>query len=232
MTTAPLDGHRKAPQTMRPTTTLDDAAIAGAVTAERLALCDLLDTLTSDDWQHESLCQEWTVREVVAHLTLATRDTVWGTLKAAIKARGNWDRMNTTMARDQAVRFAPPELVRELRDTAASTRRAPFSSVLDPLADILVHAQDIVRPIGRTHPMAPEHTVPALDHAVHSRWYGGPKRFAAVTLIATDADWRMGSSADEVRGTAGALLLLATGRRTVASELTGAGADALVTRLE
>ena len=46
-------------------------AIAAAVTAERLALCELLETLAPGDWSTPSLCPGWTVHDVVAHLTLA-----------------------------------------------------------------------------------------------------------------------------------------------------------------
>ena len=35
---------------------------------ERQDLADLLDTLTSEQWVHPSLCERWTVRDVVAHL--------------------------------------------------------------------------------------------------------------------------------------------------------------------
>ena len=206
-------------------------ATAAAVTAERLALCELLETLAPGDWSTPSLCAGWTVHDVVAHLTLATRDTAWTLVKGAIKARGNWDRMTADMARDQAARFAPAALIEQLRDTAASTRRAPFSNAADPLIDVLVHAQDIARPLGRAHPMPPEHVVPALTYAVSSRWYGGAKRFNDVTLIATDAEWSMGTGPDEVRGTAGDLLLMATGRSSGLSRLSGPGVEALATRL-
>jgi uncharacterized protein (TIGR03083 family) len=206
---------------------VEGPAIGEAVAAERLALCDLLDGLADDDWATPSLCEAWTVREVVAHLTLATRDTAWDLVKGAIRARGNWDRMNTDAARDRAQRFAPAELVGQLRETAASTRRAPMSSPLDPLTDVLVHGQDIARPVGRVLPMDPAHVVPALDHAVASRWYGGAKRFRDVTLVATDADWSFGAGAAEVRGTTGDLLLVATGRRVALAGLTGPGVEVL-----
>ena len=42
--------------------------------------------------------------------------------------------------------------------------------------------------------MPPDHVVPALTHAVNSRWYGGIKRFNDVTLIATDTDWTIGNA--------------------------------------
>ncbi len=175
----------------------------------------------------QSLCPQWTVGDVVAHLTLATRDTTWGLLKGAIRARGNFDRMTADMAREQARRFEPAALVQQLRDTATSTRRAPLSSRLDPLVDVLVHAQDITRPLGRTHPTPPERAVPALVHAVNSRWYGGSKRFRDVTLIATDIEWSFGTGDRDVRGPAGDLLLIATGRRAGLAQLSGAGVSDL-----
>ena len=205
--------------------------IAGLVTTERLALCAMLDTLSPSDWDTPSLCPAWTVREVVAHLTLTTRETRWNLIKGAIAARGDFDRMNAEMARSRAAQFSSDELVGQLRDHAASTRRTPFSSPLDPLTDAIVHAQDIARPLGRAHPMVPDHVVPALIHAATSRWYGGSKRFAGVRLVATDTDWSLGTDGDEVRGTAGALLLAATGRSIAYPELSGAGVDALVRRL-
>ena len=215
----------------QPKSEVDERAIGDAVAAERLALCDLLDTLTADEWQTQSLCPQWTVHEVVAHLTLTTRDTTWQLIKGAIKARGNFDRMTADTARAQAARFAPVELIGQLRDTASSTRRTPLSSPLDPLTDVLVHSQDITRPLGRPYPTSPERAVLALDHAVNSRWYGGSKRFNDFMLIATDIDWSAGAGSAAVRGTAGDLLLIATGRPAGLSELSGPGVVALAAQL-
>ena len=73
--------------------------------------------------------------------------------------------------------------------------------------------------------------MPALDHAIASRWYGGSKRFHDVTLIATDADWSTGTGTDEARGTAGDLLLVATGRRAGLAQMSGTGVEVLAARL-
>ncbi|WP_247596029.1 MULTISPECIES: maleylpyruvate isomerase N-terminal domain-containing protein [unclassified Rhodococcus (in: high G+C Gram-positive bacteria)] len=37
--------------------------------AERRDLADYLDTLTEDEWEQQSLCSGWTVRDVVAHVS-------------------------------------------------------------------------------------------------------------------------------------------------------------------
>ncbi|PIE32451.1 MAG: hypothetical protein CSA55_03335 [Ilumatobacter coccineus] len=198
------------------------------VASERLALCDLLEQLEPDEWQTQSLCADWTVRDVVAHLTLATEETLRGMIVGMIKARGSFDRMNTNAAIKRSRDVDPPELIQRLRESASSSQRNPMSTPADQLIDILVHTQDIARPLGRATTMIPEHVVPALDHAVDSRWYGGKKRFATVRLVATDISWEAGSGTLRVEGTSGDLLLLATGRTSALEHLDGPGVNTLV----
>ena len=206
--------------------------IAAAVTAERLALCDVLEELSADEWAVRSLCDRWTVHEVVAHLTLATRETIRGMIGGMIKARGDWERMNAEQAITHASQFAPVALVGQLRDTATSERRAPMSNPVDPLIDILVHTQDIVRPLRRSYPMDPERGAPALTYAVESRWYGGKKRFDGLRLAATDNAWTFGTGDAEVVGDVGDLLLMAAGRPAGLEAPTGPGVEVLQRRLK
>jgi hypothetical protein len=63
------------------------------VKAERLSLADFLDDLDDHEWQADSLCAGWTVRDVAAHLTLSTRTTLLVTIRGAIRARGDFNRM-------------------------------------------------------------------------------------------------------------------------------------------
>lgn len=209
----------------------DQELIAAAVTAERLALSDVLEELSADEWRTRSLCDRWTVHEVVAHLTLATRETMRGMIGGMIKARGRWERMNAEQAIARASRCAPAALVGHLRDTATSTRRAPMSNPVDPLIDILVHTQDIVRPLGRHYPMHPDRVKPALTYAVGSRWYGAKQRFEGLRLAAADSAWTFGTGDADVVGDAGDLLLVAVGRPAALEALTGPGAEILTRRL-
>ncbi|MEU5885062.1 maleylpyruvate isomerase family mycothiol-dependent enzyme [Spirillospora sp. NPDC047279] len=159
----------------------------------------------------QSLCGEWTVREVAAHLTLSTRDTLVGTLVGVLKARGSWDRANSNAAKERARRYTPAELIAQIRETAGSARRAPGAGPLDPLADFLVHGQDIARPLGRTREMPIEPAVASLDHIWNSRFYGARKRFKGQRVVASDADWSAGEGA-EIKAPVTDLLLAATGR--------------------
>jgi len=51
----------------------DDADLQPLVAADFLALADLLDSATEEQWDTPSLCEGWRVREVIAHMTMAAR---------------------------------------------------------------------------------------------------------------------------------------------------------------
>jgi uncharacterized protein (TIGR03083 family) len=81
---------------------MDHDEILAWVKAERLDLADLLDALDDHEWAAASLCPGWTVHDVATHLTLSTRTTLLGTIKGAIRARGNFNRMVADQARERA----------------------------------------------------------------------------------------------------------------------------------
>jgi uncharacterized protein (TIGR03083 family) len=209
---------------------LEPDEIDSAVRTQRLNLCDYLDGLDDSEWTVQSLCSAWTVRDVVAHLTLTTRATIPFIITSAIKARGSFDRMEEKMARDRATRFTTTELVEQLHESADSSRRTVGSSPMDPLVDLLVHGQDIARPLARPYEMRTNLALPALAHVAPNRFLGGPRRVAGLELVATDVEWSTGEG-PEVRGTAENLLLAAAGRSAALAHLTGAGVDRLTERL-
>ncbi len=211
--------------------TMDRDEIDAAVRIERLSLCDFLEGLDGAEWTAQSLCSAWTVRDVVAHLTVTTRATVPFVIKAAVKARGNFDRMAADVACDRARAFMPAELVAQLRESADSSQRMPGSGPMDPLMDVLVHGQDIARPLGRRHAVRTEVAVPALAYVAANRFLGGPKRVAGLELVATDANWSSGRG-PRVQGTAEDLLLVTAGRPAGLADLTGRGVSHLAERLE
>ena len=202
------------------------------VAAERLDLCDFLETLDDRDWQVRSLCAEWTVHDVLAHLTLSHRQTLRATLAHAVLARGSFDAAEAMWAQEIAAEHTPAELIALLRSTAAVDHRVPLSGPLDPLTDVLVHWQDIARPLGHRREMQPDRVRPALEHVWTSGFYGRAARvFAGLRVVATDADWTNGDGGPEVRGPIGDLLLLATGRPAGLDALVGPGLRDAITRM-
>jgi uncharacterized protein (TIGR03083 family) len=175
--------------------------------AERLSVADLLEDLTDDEWQRETLCTGWTMQEMAAHLTTSTRTGWWDAIKGAVSSGFSFDRMEDRMARAIAARFTRPELIAQIRETAASPKRAPGAAPMDPLVDFLVHGQDIARPLGRVRDMPLEPAQAALEHVLKSPFWGARKRFresGVPDLPASD------------------LLMLATGR-----QLSTAGGNAV-----
>ncbi|MGK5114056.1 MULTISPECIES: maleylpyruvate isomerase family mycothiol-dependent enzyme [unclassified Geodermatophilus] len=199
---------------------------------ERLSLADLLDTLSAEEWATPSLCAGWTVHDVVAHLTLSPQQRIWPTLVRVARTRGDFDRAEAEWARERAARYRPAELVGQLRATAGVDSRLRLSGPLDPLVDILVHGQDVARPLCRPREVPARRALPALRHVWSSAFYRRPdRRFRGLRLVATDADWSAGEGSREVRGPVGDLLLLATNRPAALPGLTGPGVAEAAARL-
>jgi uncharacterized protein (TIGR03083 family) len=210
---------------------VDRADLQAAITAERLRLADVLDDLGPAEWDVPSLCAGWTVKDVVAHMTLLTRLSRVVAFRGILAARFDVNRFIAEAARDRAAQYSPAELVSQFRASADSPRRPPGAKPMDPLVDILGHGQDITRPLHRTLAMPPEHVVPALEFAMSIGFYGAPKRLVGLRLVATDADWSTGEGDRELRGPVGDLLLVATGRPAGLAALEGAGVDEMTARL-
>lgn len=201
---------------------LDRAAIDAAVGAERRRVADLVADLDEAQWTAQSLCDAWTVRDVVAHLTVTTRAGVRTVLAAAVRARGSFDRMEVDLAARRATRYTSAELVAQLRESAGSTRRTPGSAPMDPLMDLVVHGQDIARPLGVQHTSPPTVVAASLGFLVGHRFMGGPRRLAGVRVVSTDTGWSTGHG-PEVRGPDIDLLLAVAGRHAGLDALEGPG---------
>jgi uncharacterized protein (TIGR03083 family) len=209
---------------------LSRAAVDAAVAAERHRVADLAAGLADEEWATPSLCAAWTVRDVVAHLTVTTRLTVPRLLRAAVRARGSFDRMEVDLAAQRAAAYSPAELVAQLRESAGSTRRFPGSTPRDPLMDLVVHGQDIARPLGRRLVSPPDVVADCLAYVATNRFMGGPRRLAGVRLVSSDTGWTLGDGA-ELRGPDVDLLLVATGRRAGLEALQGPGVAVVAARL-
>jgi uncharacterized protein (TIGR03083 family) len=205
-------------------------AVDAAVSAERHRLADSVADLTDEQWATPSLCAAWTVRDLIAHLTVTTRLTVPRLLRAAVRARGSFDRMEVGLAAERAVAYTTVDLVAQLRESAGSTRRFPGSTPMDPLMDLVIHGQDIARPLGRRYVSPPEVVAACLAYVATNRFMGGPRRLSGVRLVSTDTRWTLGDGA-ELRGPDIDLLLVAAGRRAGLAALDGPGVAVVSERL-
>ena len=188
------------------------AVIAG----QRRALARLMDGRPEEDWERPSLCGEWRVRDVVAHVALTPRSPgVGAILLAAVRARGDFDRVNRDMARAYAAR-PPAELVADLRESADSRRKPAITTLDNLLFDVLVHVQDVALPLGVECPTPPAAAREGVERVWRMGWpFWAKRKLRGLRLEATDVDWTVGDG-PVVRGPAQALLLLLTGRDAAA----------------
>ncbi|WP_312858341.1 maleylpyruvate isomerase family mycothiol-dependent enzyme [Pseudonocardia pini] len=197
------------------------------VASQRRVLAELLAGLSESEWEQPSLCHEWRVRDVAAHVALTPRSpSAFRIVVDGVRARGDFDRLNRDLAIAHAGRTDADLAAELLRD--ADSRRKPAVTTLDNLVmDTLVHVQDIALPLGRSVPTPPDGAVAALDRVWRMGWpFWARRRFRTTRLVATDVDWvaDRGAAATEIRGPAAALLLLLTGRTAAAApRLTGTG---------
>jgi uncharacterized protein (TIGR03083 family) len=194
--------------------------------AERAALIDDLEHLDDRSWEVPSLCGEWTVHDVVAHLVNTARTTRLGFVVGLARARFDFDRQNARgVERERGA--TPQETLEQLRRVASrtSTPPAPLDS---RLVEEVVHGEDIRRPLGLTRSYPQEAVVRALRLQVRTpESFGGAKELVArVRLTAADADMSIGDG-PEVAGSALSLLLVVSGRRVALDSLDGPGVDAL-----
>jgi uncharacterized protein (TIGR03083 family) len=196
--------------------------------AERAALAEDLAHLTPDQWATQSLCSEWTVHQVLAHLLSAAKMTPPKFLRLLCAAGFKFDRFT---ANQVAVEEAAGP-----RATLAAFRAAERRTTSPPgpketwLGEALVHGEDIRRPLGIPHDYPLPAVVQALGlYARSNTIIGGKTRVAGLTLKATDIDFTVGSG-PVVEGPAMSLLLAASGRPTALADLSGEGIDGLHSR--
>jgi uncharacterized protein (TIGR03083 family) len=199
-----------------------------AIHAERGALADDLASLSDAQWRTPSLCTDWTVRDVVGHLTATAKMT---TPSFFAKFAGAGFRFGTMTARDIARETGgtPADGLAEFRSVVDRTSSPP-GPVDTWLGEVIVHGEDIRRPLAIQHDYPVDALVRVADFYKGSNLLIGAKnRIAGLTLTATDTDWSTGSG-PEVRGPMLALVLAMTGRSAALSDLSGDGLDTLRAR--
>lgn len=196
-------------------------------TAERRDLAAYLRTLTDADWNAESLCAGWSVKDVVAHVVSYEELGVAGLLKRFVKGR-------VVHANDVGVREFAGATPADLLDFLEGHLRprgltAGFGGMIG-LVDATVHHQDIRRALGHPRGIPAERIERILPLVPGNPRLGAGKRIKGLRLRATDVEWAHGTG-PEVVGTGEALLVTMAGRRAALDELSGPGCPLLAARL-
>ena len=194
---------------------------------ERSDLASFLQTLTPEEWNAASLCDSWTVKDVVAHVVSYEELSILGLLKRF--AMGRVIRANEVGVKE----FAPlstDDLMDFLRrHLHPQGLTAGFKGMI-ALVDGTIHHQDIRRALSRPRTVPVDRLQRILPLVPINPRLGAGKRIRGLRLQATDVDWTHGSG-PEVVGSGEALLMAMTGRRAALDELTGGGQATLAERL-
>ena len=212
---------------------LTDEHIWSAIDSQRGRVAELLESLDDDQWEHPSLCEGWTVRDVGAHLTLQQM-TLAQAMRVVLRNPSHALDVNRIIhesSRRQAAALSTEAIVAAIRATVGQRRHNPGVTHRETLIDNLVHGMDIAVPLQL------EIEIPAdaaAEAATRVRSFDGTGRnrvfrdipLREFRLVATDHAWSAGDG-PEISGPIRALLLLLTGRPAGLADVTGPGADVL-----
>lgn len=193
--------------------------------SERAALAADLETLSPEQWSTASLCPGWSVHDALGHMTATAK---LSPAQFFVHLAGSGFRFNTMAAKDIARETAgtPAQTLVAFRGQTESTTHPPGPNDTW-LGEVIVHSQDIRRPLGiaHTYPMDAVTRV-ASFYSGSNLLIGSKRRISGLTLRATDADWTTGDG-PEVTGPALSLLLAMTGRAAALDDLSGEGLETL-----
>lgn len=200
-------------------------ALWAAIHAERAALADDLAALDDTQWAQPSLCGRWTVEEVVAHLTAAASVGRLRWLTSVLGARFDFDVHNARRLAEHRG-ATPAQTLERFRRTVCSTTAASGHTAAW-LGEVVVHAQDVRRPLGLSR-VPPREAVTEVARFYAGRDFTVASRSTAkdLRLEATDGPFTAGAG-PLVTGTTLVLTMAMAGRRAYCDDLTGPGVPVL-----
>jgi uncharacterized protein (TIGR03083 family) len=198
--------------------------------SERAALAEELAGLGAEQWRHDTLCGEWDVEQVVAHLTAAASLNQWQWLRSMLGARFRPDVHNQRRLAEHCG-STPAETLDRFRAVITSTT-APSQHTPAYLGEVVVHAQDIRQPLGLARTPSIEALTPVADFFAQRNFTVASHTHAAdLQLRADDGPFAAGTG-PLVTGPTLALVMSMAGRVPYLAELDGPGVPTLRSRLQ
>jgi uncharacterized protein (TIGR03083 family) len=198
------------------------------VHTERRALAADLRDLGTEDWATSSLCSEWTVRDVLAHMASAAKLTPPAFLGKMIGSGFSFDKVQEKGVAAN-LGGSPADTLANFESVVTSVKHPP-GPTQTWLGETIVHSEDIRRALGIQHKYPTDAVVTVADFYKGSNLLiGSKKRIDGLALRATDADWSHGTG-PEVSGPILSLVMAMTGRKAADDDLAGDGVATLRSR--
>jgi uncharacterized protein (TIGR03083 family) len=196
---------------------------------ERARAADMLESLSSEQWTADTLCDGWNVRLVAVHMMIAGEQSPGRFIKGLVGSGFRFDAMTQRDVRRDA-QLSESEIISRIRARTTTTNKPP-APAMAMLGEVVVHGTDIRQPLGIPDDTSMEAKLACLDMFKRSNFPVPTKKtIEGLTLRATDTDWSWGSG-PEIAGPALAILMAMTTRQPLAS-LSGDGVDLLRGRLK
>lgn len=195
----------------------------------RQHLAEDLASIDDEDWRRTSLCGDWDVEHVVAHLT-ATASVGRLAWIRSIALAGFRPAVHNRRRLREHLGATPQETLENFRAVTRSTV-APSKDTAAYLGEVIVHSEDIRHPLGLTGPTGDPATTAVAEFFAGRNFAVQSKTMAAgLHLRATDGPFQAGVG-PEVTGPTLALVMTMAGRSSHLDQLSGAGRAQLADRL-
>jgi uncharacterized protein (TIGR03083 family) len=207
---------------------MDKSDIWPVIHTEREALATDLQALDANQWQAASLCSQWTVRDVTAHMTATAKSTPPAFFTKLAMSGFSFGRLqDKDIAAEKGA--SPADTLARFEAVENSTKHPP-GPIDSWLGETILHAEDIRRPLAIQHEYSTDAVVRLANFYKGSNLLiGAKRRIDGLALQATDADWSHGSG-PEVSGPLLSLVMAMTGRKPALDDLTGDGVATLRAR--
>ena len=186
-------------------------------------------TLTAEQWATPSLCNGWSVRDVVVHAAAGRKSlgktfVLWASVGfgSAAKANARELELNRNQSIDSVIDWL-----------ASPLKPKGLLHMQNQLRGLTIHQQDVRRPLGLHRDFPADRLHAVMDTALTrlgSANVGSRRRADGLCLVATDIEWSAGQG-PEVEGPGEAILMAISGRSAALGDLTGEGTEELATRL-
>lgn len=207
------------------------------VVEERQDILAFLRNLTSDQWEMPSLCAGWRIKDVAAHLLVdepVQAGMAQRVLPLLAKQRFSADRLNSAWIAQNHLRASGSIIESFQEDSLRAV--GVIGHLLGPavaLRALVIHHQDMRRPLHIERVVPPDRLVAALDALVTwkgSVSIGSRSRTRGLRLRALDVAWSHGDG-PEVFGPGEAIVMALAGRGVALEDLEGEGKTVLAERM-
>jgi uncharacterized protein (TIGR03083 family) len=199
------------------------------VEAEQRECATLFRSVTGDEWHVETLCAGWSVRDMLTHIAAAVTTDPPHTLRT-IRLRNDIPLMNQTVI-DAWKGRDPGRLIVKLERHKVPSLGQRVLGTGYALRAMLIHQQDVRRPLVRPRQLDPDRARAVLDGILGDAGgnIGSVERAKGLRVVADDIDWAHGEG-PEVHGSAEPLIMALAGRPSALGELAGPGLTELASR--